>query len=749
MVAYSVVLSLTVVSLNAFVHGPFADTSDQKANPAPQIKQEQSSILADATQDPSEIANYSFLSLDSSSLAIKANAEGIVPLQIGGTTLSLVLSPSSVWLNRSEDELIVGGVSYCRNFAGHVKGDSNSSVRLSFDDDGIAAWIRTSGDEWFVEPASRYIANSAPSSEILYRNADRRSNFGTDFCAARCLTQTTYPNSSRATSTNDSEITNVPAPVSSASALLDTSSSIQGNITSGTSTLSTSTPSLRILRLLAVTDNQFRAFGSREFIRIINDAVNTANGWYAQVGVMIQVVNRYDWSYDDSSEIDIEHYLSVLQNQVNNNLTYTGFDECDLFAGRNFSGGNFGTSIIRTAGTGFFNGTDTARTAYGFSVTGESQGQTYPAWSELLAHELGHTLNGNHDQADPYYNQGHQPAQSTLMGYATQSYYHWFSGGNVSLFHNNAQRIQAWASLNLHTVLYLQAGGDYGSAPGDSIVMTNYQVIVRDLPGPTDIILNVKFMLHYTGSSNGVNLNYVYTSMYTPSNGFADWGFIYNVHIAKNGYYLYDSAAGTSCSPLADYGKWRLYPCYYFSPWNSYTADTVYVNRYYLLAQTGTVAVGIYDNAYTMMLGQYSPEPGKALLLWNFKVLSFKQQPKVGDWVDVYWGAFNTNWTNFIPASGFYPYVGCQDPSGNWDDFGYSYQTYWVHRSYSGVPGGFDDLNWVYPNPNGNPAGGFSEFEVSSTLFDIAGTYRIIPELYVNGAYYGWYAAEFDLSVSS
>jgi len=688
---------------------------------------------------PENVAKYSFVQVDLERIAQMADLYGRISLVLDGKEFLLALSPSAASDGRASSKCHLDDLVSCRQFEGSVEGIPDSSVRMSFADDGVYAWIKVPGNEWFLEPASNRQMNLGENIELVYSTKDLAFS-GTIEWKGEHLTIPADPNASAQSRTQhesgDGVIQAEPLASSSPSAGVKAASG-------GTRVVPVSdwTQGMRrAMRLLAVTDNQFRAQHDDGYVDTL---INTMNGWYTQVNVEVQIVNRISWSVNGN--VDYETYINDLRNMVRNG-GYTGYDQCVLFSGIIFNDDVIGVSWIRGCGTGLFG--DSARTTWGFTLAscsndyGGSQQH-----SETLAHELGHSLNGVHDQADPYPYRIENgvpvpPDDGTLMSY-DMSPLHRFSDGTMNTWHNNAQRISSWASMNLHSVIWTQPGG----ASYHNVRLDNFKLRVRDVPGPNDVMENARWEFKNTALLSGRDLYAVWTAIELPWGAAGMFGVKYNIHIGANGRYYYDS--GECSQTLAWYGQWRAYAAWWTGvPKDAvhyYKSSTVYVNRYHVLADEGVVDAqwGGFRVDVAGTMNQFAP----GLMLWNFKILYLeavlgRTTPAVGDTVDVYWGAFNTNDQPYQPAT-FQMYVACQSPSGAWKDFGTTAQTIWVQRSIDTLVGGFDDVNWL---DGGNPGGGFCQMFKTSGKLDSTGTWRFIPDLY-NGAYCPWYDAEAAINV--
>jgi len=713
---------------------------------------EQSNGGISRTSVPEELTAYSVVHLDHVLLARQADKFGQISLAIDGTTLQIVLTPTQVSEMSARAPCKLYDTVSCRHFAGYVDGDQCSSVRISFDENGLSGWVRTSTNEWFIEPALQYDSGALPGTELMFKSTDRTRPPGP--------IDRDLPPSAIVDMANDSSASTedqVPTTVTQTYYVENATVAPGSGQTMQSSLASTSTPltqgSTRVLRFIAVADDQFRSIYGSTWRTYIENRINEINGWYTQVGIQILIVRPSDpWAHSNSNEDDLRNYLLTCRDYVRAKA-WVGYDECNLFAGEDTIGGAIGTSYIRGAGTGLFG--DSTRTTWGFTAVCMYKGYTDAKNSEHLAHEIGHTLNGVHDQTDPYFqdDEEHYPPRSTIMGYSN-IIWHWFSHGNNTppegVRHNNAQRISAWAIMNLHQVWWTQPGGNYGNYPNDRVRMTNFKARVLDIPGPTNTVVNVQFDLTWDVGNPGdpyyIVLSQVYPTFYSPTGVNHDFSRAYNVKIYSRQTFHYnsDNYGGGSCT-LGEYGQWRMHACYYFNGhWGTYYgSDTIWINRYYVLANTAPVQADM-DSPVVRIVG-VSNTAVPTLLCWNFQVLCYKSQPHVGDTVDVFWGAFNTADQVYRADGAYFSMIAsCKSPAGPWRDFGTMGTQNWVQRSSEANGDQFDDLN---QNGIGNPAGGAVMFLATSYSFDVTGTWRLFPELYSGGAWPAWYAAEYDFNV--
>lgn len=708
---------------------PSASASDMAANESASVQQTTLTAVSGA------IGTYSTAVLDHISLARQADQSGSIDITFESTTYTLELRPTTVVANDVRAPSDIYRYVENRHFAGTVRGFPESSARVSFDEHGVTACVSLQGREFYMCPADIYDRSAAPGTEIIYSSSDIVNVPGN----AR------YDWNSDQSASAAAEIG--PAPASEpleAAPLVQGSEPVvlAGNASSPSMSFAPlvvkqQTMGYRVLRMYAGTDNQFRASYDNAYIE---NRVNTVNQWYQQVGVQIIIVNYFAWSHDSNGDPTIDDCLGDFRTAVRAQAQ-RNYDDSNLFCGRDWSvGGGYvvGAAYIRGAETGLF---ESDRAQYGFSITSMNSRWTAQQKEETLSHQLGHTLNAVHDQADPSYGS----ASGTIMSNAA-TIWHWFSHGNNTASHNNAQRIRAWSAMNLHTIVWTQAGDDYGSTAADYLFMENLKVRVLDVPSSTDSILNVQFDLSWYprpgvgGASTTVNQ--IYTSLRSPSYANRDFGVAGSIVIWRGGTYHY-SSSGTSVA-LGEYGQWRVLAAYsYNGHYGAYYDDPVYVDRYYVLASTGGVTPAYHDD-YVVDIAGETNTPG--LLVWNFRVLSLTtNQPRVGNTVDVYWAAYNTNPQVYrTGGASFSMYVACQAPNGAWYDFGFQAGSNWVQRSTAQMGGGFNDLN---QNNAGNPAGGNFEFFLTSSTLSQSGTWRLIPDILAD-AYYPWYGSEVHLVVN-
>ncbi|MEM4264952.1 MAG: hypothetical protein QW505_04150 [Thermoplasmata archaeon] len=171
------------------------------------------------------------------------------------------------------------------------------------------------------------------------------------------------------------------------------------------------------------------------------------------------------------------------------------------------------------------------------------------------------------------------------------------------------------------------------------------------------------------------------------------------------------------------------------------------------LAEKGIVSANMPSNGFEVDvhgLHCFAWNNPAQIILWNFRVLAFTTTPKINDEIYFYWGALNADYDVFSPSGGITMYIACQNPSGSWSDFGYSYFAYFAHTSYLNSPGGGGFLDCDERDNDPNPSGGFYSYQVSKKL-DQEGTWRIIPDfqLTINGQtwYYPWYDATVYITV--
>ncbi len=724
---------ITVVALSALVGAilliPVSSSGDsESAEPTSDIP---SVEVADV---PLDVENYTVSTLDFLTIARQANDLRSIQLDFGKSPYTIDLWPSAPVDFEVRAPRDIYRFVECRHFLGSVRGVPESAASVSFDDDGITARVSMPGTEYYMCPASTYDKSSLPGTEIIFSSEDvaivpvfQRSDL-----------HLSMPSASETSSTDM-------APLEmSDSVLLGQAGAQPGpspdNSTAVPSVLTMTQQTLgwRALRLYAGTDNLFRQSYDNAYIE---DRVNMVNLWLQYVGVQIVIVGYLSWNHDSSNDLAIENCLEAFRT-VARGTSQRNYDECNLFCGRDWQSGSsyvVGAAYERGAETGLF---ESNRPQYGFSVTSMNSRWTIHQKEETLAHEIGHTLNAVHDQAEPYFGAGY----GTLMNYG-DIVWHWYSNGNMSTSHNNAQRMAAWSAANLHAVIWHQLGDEYGSNPNDYLYLENLKVRVLDVPSSTDTILNVQFDLTWLppqgvgGSSTSVDK--VYTSLRSPTYVNKDFAIKRNINIARGGTYHYDSNGASNA--LGEYGQWRALAAYYYSGhYGAYYDSPVFVKRYYVLASTGGVQAACHGDYIVDVAGELNA-PG--LMVWNFRVLSLTTStPHVGDTVDVYWTAFNTNPQVYLAdGSSFYLYVACQSPGGSWYDFAYLTQTNWVQRSTSSMPGGWDDLN---QNGAGNPAGGGVVLFLTSGMLNQAGTWRLIPDALAAG-YYPWYGSEVHLTVAA
>lgn len=688
---------------------------------------------------------------DYKNLVLSANNNGTINLIVDNQTLHLILSPSTV----AEQDVrapsdVYRWVPY-RHFIGSVAGINGSKAAISFDTEGFSGVISMNGAVWSIEPVKTgKNVDGAINERIFDATINDRSNL-TDMVLPMPGDDMGENQTSKTPKTENPSKGNIISDSFASKKIGNESTKSVALAPAATTTVTTQVEN-RVLRLLAGTDSEFRRSWSHSDIE---NRLNWVNVMYQQVGIVILIVQWHDWNtdayYNGKPAPSADSFLTNFRTVVRG-AGYSGYDLGNLFCGREFydSSGLYqrmGTSFLRGAGTGLFG--DQVKTTYGFSWTcysGYHVGDTIR--ENTIAHEFGHNLNAVHDQTDPYFQDspGKYPPSSTIMGYSS-TIVRQFSDGSQHSNHNNKQRIISWAQMNLHTVLWTQAVGNYGSSPSDEIQLLNLQVRVLDLPGSSDRILNVQYDLKYTGGALfGIDLTYVYVSLRSPSYANQDFGYYSNVHIGWLGTYHYNSL---SMYPgyFGEIGQWRVLAAYYKSShWAAYYDNPVYIKRYNILASTCQITASMPDIwAGTVHLAGDMTDRPSGLVLWVFKVMSLKSTPlKRGDTVDVYWAAYNTNSAVYSGASF---YTACQTPTGSWSDFGSTGSKSLVQRSALSNGDQFNDVN---PNNNniGNPAGGIRIWATSNTL-TTAGQYRLIPDFVNGGLYYPWYDSTVYITVAN
>ena len=503
--------------------------------------------------------------------------------------------------------------------------------------------------------------------------------------------------------------------------------------------MSTSTPSARrVLRILAVTDSTGMNYISHTQIEnLIN---NNAQSLYDSVGIKLYITGYFDWYYTSSASVDT--YLSTFMNYIKTQTSYASYDLAFLFTGKAWSTGQgnyytIGSSYIRGAGTAL-DPTD-SKTTYGFAMgTVNSMFSSTTIWQNF-AHEVGHSLNGVHDQADPSFKDpnGNYTNPSTIMGYGSTKIVQ-FSDGTTNSGHNNAQRIRAFASVTLHYMDYYKYGGDYGSSPSDNILMNDYEIILKDIPSLNDKITYASYKMTYTGTSpSSITLGYLYMGVYAPNGNNYDYGHTSSVMLQSGQTRTFTWTNGLTFSQL---GQWRTHPSYYYNGhWASYYSDAIYPSVFATLGSKNSMSYRWDSAGGKVDFTAPFDNAGNKIMCWSFKLLSFSSTFTTGSTVYSVWTAFNTNSYVF---SGATMITSCQAPNGVWKDFTLKSEPTWTKRSATSNGDQFDDV-W---NSNGNPGGGDAVWLSQSNTIDQTGRWRFFPELRVGNTYPSWYAYEIDLT---
>lgn len=720
-------------------------------------------LILDDTEALPGIKSYETFSIDPYSAAVYANEQRSISLPIGDSPVMLMLEPSLVQPMVDEEKKapcnLYSAVS-CLHFSGHAQDYPDSAARVTFNDFGMSAWIRLGDAEYFVDPVKAYDSNADDGLQIVYASSDVERNLeGIEDAVPYLASSVTESNEETIMSVDEG--TELPESSNQTPSRNETyveefrinsSDSWDIELTQQVGEdallLSSDQTPMRIMRLLSVTDVTFSDGMGTFSYRYPATWVNIVNGWYEQVGVQIQIVDTYNWDYDNSGVYYMEDMMDILREEIQGHTSYTEYDQCNLFTGHllyGVIGFNKGFGIIRGAGTGLFG--DASKTTYGFSITVMNRDYSFPEHEEVLAHELGHALNGVHDQTDPVFldGGGNPPPESTLMGYAEEAYWHWFSDGSSKIYHMNSQRIEYWARMNLHTILWCMDGGVYSNYPSDNIKVTSLRVMVRDLPGIADKVLDVQFDLTYEGPSTQITLDNVKTALKSPPGTTFYHDYMYNIKLKKNKPYHY--ASGLIDQNLNFVGVWTVTPSYFYGGHTAlFSTCSAEVRRLTVIAETAVVQTGFGNSGEWAVDidGMSNPHAEFPVKSWTFKLLAYSSPVCVGDEIFVYWGAYNADTEVFNHPEGFVTYIACQRPDLLWDDFGFEQHTHWTHSSYEGASGGggWDD-KW---DGEWNPGGGYSTF-LASNLMTKSGVYRIIPDIWVDYTYCAWYDATVYLTV--
>ena len=720
---------------------------DEEIDGLPILSMEEASL----TGMSESLVDYSVVRVDPRVAGAAADREGRLKLPIDGEERDLILSPAHIVAKSARASCGIYDAVSDRHFEGYVDGVDDSLARVSFNDKGIVAWVKINDLQWIVEPASKHNASIESSMQVVYR-ADLNPSSARVVDAWALYESISEDIESEEIKVGDERESNTFDVDSSSDGgeILTANSTTEYEEVVQTEAMSITPVSewsqelrYRVLRVLAATDNQFRQNYDNSDIE---DYINIVAGWYTLSGIWVCLSQApLSWNHDNSGETDELIYLERFDLWIENSYgSLTGFDVAVLFAGRSFSpagGGTvYGYSYMRGAGdTGVkYSGLPYPddRSPWGRTLVSVVTSMTSDEHCRLLAHELGHSFNAWHQYAEA--------SPSTIMG-TWPHYYPWFSDGDPDRNLNNEQRVRNWAAVNLHVVEWYDEGESYGDHPEHYLLMTDLRVWVRDIPGPTDKVLNVFFTLTNYYPSNRVryiDLDYINSHLQNPSGSATYWfGHDWNVRIYRGSHYHY-SSEGPSNVAMSSYGQWKAMAGYRVTigstVYAEYSDSPVYVNRYYVLAEVATPYTYMEYPGFLQVQATYNAVD---MACWTFYVLSlYDDEAHVGQTFDVYWGAFNTLETVYRPdGQTFQLYVACQEPNyGTWKDFGHTSVRDWVGRPTA-------DENLA---DYGNPGGGNSMFLKTSQVLTKTGTWRVIPDMY-SSTWLAWYGAEVHLEVVS
>jgi len=299
------------------------------------------------------------------------------------------------------------------------------------------------------------------------------------------------------------------------------------------------------------------------------------------------------------------------------------------------------------------------------------------AW--VMGHEIGHTLNGDHEFAT-----------SSKWMYSS------YSGQPMDFSTNNVNRLKAYANEVLDWSKSINPGPSF-IAP-NKLQASNVVLEANTFYHKVSTSMTVYFSLTNTGTST-VSLQYVFVGARDASDNNRDFGYEYNIVIAPGATYYYTAHSFTPTSG----GTWTFWPAYkiYGGYWGPYKWITVEPTMYYVIAyQTGPSAPANY----------YYP----GVVFYKFYIFSTTSTLTVGSTVTAYFTLFNglsgtsTNTFNSI-------FVGCRR-NGAWRDFGWQ---------------GSQTLTQIADSTLVNLGGGHTLF--ASRTIDGSGSWLFWPTYQYNG----------------
>ncbi len=309
-----------------------------------------------------DFVNYDLATVDPAALRRAVDTVGKVQVTLAGTTHDLILDPVEV---RAPSYVATevgadGEVELARlpssTFRGHVDGEADSDARLFISPELVMGYVKVDSRRFFLDPAYRYAEGGGADRLVIYEEGDQRDTEGVScgMTEAHRQAEEIFGDSLRNLTPEDGA---------------------KGG-------------SLRQMEVATDADFEYYAMHLGNTNSHIVSIINMVNGLYAEVNLQLVVVNQRVFTsaaVDPYETCNVYGQWCEMWEDWTTHRTHIHRDLAHLFSGKRL----YQSATVRVRGTAGMLGTVCDNgVAFSTSTPYREVG--------LVAHEMGHALNGTH-----------------------------------------------------------------------------------------------------------------------------------------------------------------------------------------------------------------------------------------------------------------------------------------------------------------------------------------------------------------
>lgn len=309
-----------------------------------------------------DFVNYDLATVDPATLRRSVDTTGKVQLTLAGTTHDLVLepvevrAPSYVATEVGADGEVKLSKQPSSTFRGQVDGVADSDVRLFISPELVMGYVKVEARRFFIDPAYRYTEGGGANRLVIYEEGDQRDTEGVSCGMTEAHRQ---------------------AEEIFGDSLLPLA--LADGIKSGT---------LRQMEVATDADYEYYAMHLGNTNSHIVSVINMVNGLYTELDLELTVVNQRVFTSaaaDPYETCNVFGQWCEMWEDWTTNRTHIHRDLAHLFSGKRL----YQSDTVRVRGTsGLLRTVCDNSKAFSTSTPYREAG--------LVAHEMGHALNGRH-----------------------------------------------------------------------------------------------------------------------------------------------------------------------------------------------------------------------------------------------------------------------------------------------------------------------------------------------------------------